>query len=65
MIFNAENDTEVRVFPSGIRWYQYGVLHREGGPAIVYPEGSKCFYLKDVWHDEKDYWEEVSHYIRA
>jgi hypothetical protein len=32
------------------RWYQYGVLHRENGPAVEYPGGTKYWYLNGKCH---------------
>ena len=31
-------------------WYKDGVIHREGGPAIEYADGSKEWIQNDVLH---------------
>ena len=37
-----------------IRWYKFDTneRHRENGPAIVYPDGTKAWYLDDKCHRE-------------
>ena len=36
-----------------IRWYnEAGQLHREGGPAIEYADGTKVWYLNGQYHRE-------------
>jgi hypothetical protein len=44
----------VRVSPDGVkRWYRHnGQYHREDGPAIEYPNGSKEWYLNGKYHRE-------------
>ena len=38
----------------GIIYYKKdGVFHREDGPAVIYPDGSKSWYLNGVLHNEK------------
>ena len=31
-------------------WYQCGLLHREGGPAVIYPNGVRKWYLNGRLH---------------
>jgi len=37
------------------RWYKDGKWHREDGPAVIYRNGSKEYYLNDKQIKEKDY----------
>jgi hypothetical protein len=32
-------------------WYKHGKLHRENGPAIVWPDGSMMWYQNNLWHN--------------
>jgi hypothetical protein len=34
------------------RWYKDGELHREDGPAVIYPDGSKFWYKHGLFHRE-------------
>lgn len=34
------------------RWPYHSKIHREGGPAIVYPNGDKRWYLDGICHRE-------------
>jgi hypothetical protein len=34
------------------RWYKNDQLHREDGPAVEYPNGSKCWYKNGKRHRE-------------
>ena len=34
------------------RWYKDGYLHREGGPAIIYKDGTKIWYKYGKLHRE-------------
>ena len=39
------DDQPAQLLPSGQeRWYRHGVLHRDGGPAIVHANGSTKWY---------------------
>lgn len=51
----------VRVWDDGtVYWFnENNILHREGGPAIIYPNGCGRFYLNGKYYTEKDYWEKV------
>jgi hypothetical protein len=31
-------------------WYKYGKLHREDGPAVIYSNGRKEYYLNGKWY---------------
>ena len=35
-------------------WRINGKLHREDGPAVEYPDGTKLWYYNDKWIDCKD-----------
>lgn len=37
------------------RWFKEDteVLHRENGPAVVYKDGTECWYLNGVWMTEE------------
>jgi len=38
---------EVKVYNNGEKyWYQNDELHRVGGPAVEYSNGTKCWYLE-------------------
>lgn len=43
------NDTEISIeWANGDKqWWRHGELHREDGPAIVYADGKKEWYLED------------------
>lgn len=42
--------------PNGYRAYmEYGKFHRVDGPAIVYPDGSECYYLNDILMTKEEY----------
>lgn len=48
-----EKFTGIAVFPSGTKkWYKYGKLHREDGPAIEWPDGSVSWYKEGYKHRE-------------
>ncbi len=34
------------------RWFKEGKLHREDGPAIIYPDGRQWWYKEGEWHRE-------------
>jgi hypothetical protein len=36
-----------------------GVLHREDGPARVWPDGSEWYYLNGKWYTKEKWKEEV------
>ena len=40
-----------------VRYYSKGVLHREDGPAIVYPNGNKWYYINDCLMEEQEFME--------
>ena len=29
-------------------WFKDSMLHNKNGPAIIYPDGRKCWYLNDI-----------------
>ena len=31
-------------------WYKDGLVHREDGPAIIWPDGSNFWYKDDIFH---------------
>lgn len=41
---------EVQRFQNSTRWLLNGKFHREGGPAIVYDNGSKSWWKNDKLH---------------
>jgi len=36
-------------------WYKDGKLHREDGPARIYQNGARYYYLNGDYIEEKDY----------
>ena len=32
------------------RWYKNGSIHRDDGPAIIYPSGYMAWYRHNRWH---------------
>jgi len=43
------------------KWYSKGKLHREDGPAIELPDGTKQWYLNGVKYDaNEEYMNEVA-----
>lgn len=66
-IKNGRNEEEICVYfnsktiPQGgtkykcIRWYNNGELHREDGPAVEWPYGSKEWYLNGVELTEEEF----------
>jgi len=48
-----EDDAMVIVSANGrIAWFWKGMLHREGGPALIYPSGSFRYYRHSKLHRE-------------
>lgn len=41
-----------------IWWRQFGKLHRENGPAMIWPNGSVAYWLHDTYY-EKDEYEQI------
>jgi hypothetical protein len=35
------------------RWYNDGVLHRENGPAVIYPDGTYEWWINGVMQENK------------
>lgn len=35
-------------------WYEKGYIHREGNPAVIYPDGKEEWWTKGVKREEKD-----------
>ena len=42
----------VKVFDNRVEWYFEGKLHREGGPACEYADGTKSWYKNGKLHRE-------------
>jgi len=34
------------------KWFKNSKLHRENGPAVIYPDGYKAYYQNDKLHRE-------------
>lgn len=48
-----EDGIEVKVGKDGATfWYLYGVVHRDGGPAVEYPSGEKWWFQFGKEHRE-------------
>ena len=46
----------VKVYDTGDKhWYLNGLLHREDGPAVEWPDGEKFWYLNDRWVTEEEH----------
>jgi len=43
---------EIIEYPELRFWRLNGKLHREDGPAVEYPSGTKCWYLNGKYHRE-------------
>ncbi len=60
----GENYSEEYVyleFSSGAKfWYKKGKLHRLDGPACIYADGARSFYIEDNYYYESEYWEAVN-----
>lgn len=48
--------------PIGVhRWFKYGRLHKEDGPAVIYPDGDNYWYLNNEWvRSVKEYQEKLN-----
>jgi len=40
-------------------WYKDGLLHREDGPAEIWPNGYLYWYLNDICYSREDYYREL------
>jgi len=40
-------------------WYKNGKLHREDGPAEIYPVGTQYWWLNDLHYSRDDYYREL------
>jgi len=43
---------KVKVFENRVEWYFEGKLHREGGPACEYADGTKSWHKNGLLHRE-------------
>lgn len=51
MNFKTEQ-TSILASSRGMYWYKNGKNHRDGGPAIIYPNGNKHWFQNGLWHGE-------------
>jgi hypothetical protein len=54
---NNEIISSVKIERGGTKfWYFEGDLHREDGPAIIWPDGNKRWYLDGIRFYEESKW---------
>jgi len=55
------NDSLCYITPSGIEiWKMGSVLHREDGPAVRFPDGRCCYYLRGRCLLKQEWFEALS-----
>jgi len=60
---HRENNLPAAEYISGSKiWYVNGLLHRDNGPAIIFPNGTKRWYIEDIHYSEEEYNEKVKDY---
>jgi hypothetical protein len=54
-MIHRDNDKPARITTYRHQLYSNGALHRMGGPAIVYDDGSTDYYINGKWYTSKHY----------
>ena len=55
-IIDLGNGAECRIYTTGDkRWYLNGELHRTGGPAIEYSDGSQEWWINGIEYSEEEF----------
>lgn len=44
IIYYKDNEDDISNMEWSKKWYQYGVLHRNNGPAVIYSDGTQIWY---------------------
>lgn len=47
-----------KLWKGALYWYQNDELHRENGPAVIYPDGNAHYWLRGVLY-KKDQYDEI------
>jgi hypothetical protein len=58
---HREDDLPAVEYPSGIKhWYKNGKKHRETGPAVVWPDGDRSYFLEgEFFYTEKNFYKKL------
>lgn len=57
---HRDNDLPAVIYDNGDQaWYQNGKVHREVGPAFIYTDGEKYYYLNNILYSEEDFYHKI------